>query len=60
MVLPTPATARYVRLVPRTWQTRIAVKMEVYGCGEATEPPTTTTPVVQTTVQPPPHCDETQ
>ncbi|XP_037075331.1 hemocytin-like [Pollicipes pollicipes] len=61
VILPTPMTARYVRLVPRSWQQRIAVKLEVYGCGVATLPPTTTPlPVTVSTVEPPPHCDEEQ
>ena len=61
MVLPTPVTARYLRLLPRTWQTRIAAKLEVYGCGNATEPTTTPSPsVIVVTAEPPPHCDEQQ
>ncbi|KAF0304934.1 Hemocytin [Amphibalanus amphitrite] len=62
VILPTPVTARYVRVVPKTWQTRIALKLEVFGCSETTETPTPTpTPtVIVTTVEPPPHCDEQQ
>ncbi|XP_043237348.1 hemocytin-like [Amphibalanus amphitrite] len=63
VILPTPVTARYVRVVPKTWQTRIALKLEVFGCSKTTETPTPPTPtptVIVTTVEPPPHCDEQQ